>query len=84
MEYNIKLQKEECDLILNALQYLQNEKLKKSLEAAKQMKYENLKVYFESEKYFEEYRKNQIKIINGQTEAIESTYDKIINEMEGE
>lgn len=51
MEYEIKLEKDECDFILNALQYLQNENLKKSLEAIQNTKYEDVRGLYVSEDF---------------------------------
>ena len=79
MEYNVRLSKDECDFILNALQYLQNENLKKSLIEVKQMKYEDVKGFYADEQSFNNDMQYKEKIINEQIQAIDEITEKIEN-----
>lgn len=81
MEYNIKLDKDELDFILNALRYLENENLSKSLIAIKSMKYENVKGFYADEQSFKSDMEYKNKIINEQIQAIDEIIEKIENEM---
>lgn len=81
MEYNIKLNKDELDFILNALRYLENENLSKSLTAIKNTKYADVKGFYANESSFKNDMKYKEKIINEQVEAIDEIIEKIENEM---
>lgn len=81
MEYEIKLEKDECDFILNALQYLQNENLKKSLEAIQNTKFEDVKGLYVSEEFWDKDKEYKMDIIYEQIEAIDDIYEKICNQM---
>ena len=81
MEFNINLDKDELDFILNALRYLENENLQKSLIAIQNTKYEDVKGMYASKTYFEEDMKYKENMINEQIEAINNICEKIENEM---
>lgn len=81
MEYNIKLDKNELDFILNALRYLENENLSKSLTSIQNMKYENVKGLYANEQTFKSDMEYKKKIINEQIQAIDEIIEKIENEM---
>lgn len=80
MEYNINLNDEEWDYILNAIQ-LEEKRLRKLKETLNITKYENVSGFFRSEDAYNDYIENQIKIINEQINKLENIYDKIIKEM---
>ncbi len=81
MEYKINLSKDECDFIINALQYLQNENLNKSLQEIKNIKYENVKGFYANEQSFKSDIDYKEKIINEQVQAIDEIIEKLQNEM---
>lgn len=82
MEYNIKLTNNECNYILNALQFFEDKNLKEIRKALKEARYKPFKELFVSEEFFKQYIKNQLKELNNNIEEIENIYDKIVNEME--
>lgn len=84
MEYNINLSKDECDFIINALQYLENENLSKSLIAIQNTKYENVKGFYADEHSFKSDMKYKEKIINEQVQAINEIIEKLENGMNEE
>ena len=81
MEYDIKLNDEECHYILNALQYFREKSLKQSLETLKKAKYQDISGLFVNEEYFNIYIKEQIKELDKQIQQIEKLYEKITEEM---
>lgn len=82
MEYNIKLTKNECDYILNALQFFEDKNLKATRKILQEAKYQPLKGFFVSEKFFKQYIRNQLEELNINIEEIENIYDKIVAKME--
>ncbi len=82
MEYNIKLTKNECNEILNALQFFEDKNLKATRKTLQEAKYQPFKELFVSEEFFKQYIKNQLKEINNNIEEIENIYDKIVDKME--
>ncbi len=52
MEYTIKLKENECNYILNALQFFEDKNLKATREILKEAKYQPFKGLFVSEKFF--------------------------------
>lgn len=81
MEINIKLSKKECNILQNALQYLQNENLNKSLEAIKNIKYKEIKGLYLDEESFKKDMEYKEKVINEQIETINEIIDKLENLM---
>lgn len=81
MEINIKLSKKECNILQNALQYLQNENLNKSLEAIKNIKYKEIKGLYLDEESFNKDMEYKEKVINEQIETINEIIDKLENLM---
>ena len=81
MKYNIALTKNECEIILNALQHFESENLNKSLIAVESMKYEKVKQLYTDEKTFKNDMEYKKKIINEQMKAIEEITEKIENEL---
>lgn len=82
MEYNIKLTKNECDYILNALQFFEDKNLKSTRKILQEAKYEPVKNFFAGKKFFKQYIKDQLKQLNNDIEEIENIYDKIVAKME--
>ena len=82
MEYNIRLTEDECNYILNALQFFEDRNLKSARKTLQESKYQSFKELFVSEEFFKQYIKNQLKLLNNNIEEIESIYDKIVNKME--
>lgn len=82
MEYNIKLKDDDWNYILNALQYFEEKKLKTSIDTLERAKYQDISGLFASEEFFNEYKKEQIKLFNNQIVQIENICEKITNEME--
>lgn len=84
MEYNIKLKENECNYILNALQFFEDKNLKATRKILNEAKYQPFKGLFINEKFFRQYIKDQLKEINNSIEEIENIYDKIVDNMEGD
>jgi hypothetical protein len=81
MEYNIKLDKDELDFILNALRYLENENLNKGLVAIENTRYEELEGMYANREFFNQDMEYKKKIICEQIQAIDEIIEKIENEM---
>ena len=79
MEINIKLSKEECNILLNSLQYLQNKNLKKSLNTIENIRYEEIKELYLDKESFHKDMKYKKKVINEQIEIIDKIIDKLEN-----
>ncbi len=84
MEYNINLSKNECDFILNALQYLQSKTLNNSLREIKNIKYESVKGLYADENSFKNDMEYKEKSIKEQIQAIDKIVEKIENKIYGE
>lgn len=82
MEYNINLQKDEWNYILEAIQHFENKSLKEILKTLENLSFEHVKGFFMSEEIFTEYRKDRIETVKKQIATIESIYYKIIDEIE--
>ena len=81
MSCKVEFSNEECTLMLEALQFLQDINLEKTLVAAKNLKYETVKFLYNDKALFQEDKQNRIKIISKKIEDIENIYKKIENEM---
>lgn len=82
MEYNINLQKDEWNYILEAIWHFKNKNLKEILKTLENLRYEHVKELFTNEEIFTEYKKDRIETVKKQIESIEKIYDKIIDEIE--
>ena len=82
MKYNIKLTENECNYILNALQFFEDKNLKATRKTLKESKYQPFKELFVSEEFFKQYVKNQLKELNNNIQEIQNIYDKIVTNME--
>lgn len=82
MEYNINLQKEEWNYILEAIQHFENKSLKEILKTLENMRYEDVQELFVSEEFFTQYKKERIDTVKKQIATIENIYDKITDEIE--
>jgi hypothetical protein len=82
MIYHISLSKDECELVLNALQYIQNKSLEPSLNAVKKMQYKNVKNFYANEDSFVKDINYKKQIITEQINSVEIIYDKIVDKMQ--
>lgn len=82
MKYNIKLTENECNYILNAIQFFEEKNLKATRKILQEAKYQTFKGLFVNEKFFKQYVNDQLKQVNNNIEEIESIYDKIVDKME--
>ena len=82
MEIEIKLTKDECNYLLNIVDYYQSKYLTKSWRAVKNLKYKTAKGFYKSKKSFENDMKYKKKCIKQQVIDVERIYEKISEKME--